>query len=155
MDKKNLTAEDCQNLAEQKVDNPKESKMWKILSKMAIKQQDKEIRDEQEKQDTLKCFTDEGKSTKSKAIEGDSEAQFLIALSAYDKQDYKEAFRWFWLSAQNGHAEAADYLSLMYANGEYVSVNYALSFQWGKIAANRGCQDAKRALNQIKRLVVN
>ncbi len=155
MDKKNLTAEDCKKLSKQNVNNSKESKMWKLLSKMAIKQQDKEIRDEQEKQETLKSFTDEGKSTESKAIEGDSEAQFLIALSAYDNKNFKEAFRWFWLSAQNGHAESADYLSIMYANGEYVSVNYALSFQWGKIAANRGCQDAKKALNQIKMLSLN
>ena len=76
-------------------------------------------------------------------------------MSAYDNKDFKEAFRWFWLSAQNGHAEAADYLSIMYANGEYVYVNYALSFQWGKIAANRGCQNAKKALNQIKMLSLN
>ena len=95
MDKKNLTAEDCKKLSKQNVNNSKESKMWKLLSKMAIKQQDKEIRDEQEKQETLKSFTDEGKSTKSKAIEGDSEAQFLIALTAYDNKNFKEAFRWF------------------------------------------------------------
>ena len=63
MDKKNLTAEDCKKLSKQNVNNSKESKMWKLLSKMAIKQQDKEIRDEQEKQETLKNFTDEGKST--------------------------------------------------------------------------------------------
>ena len=37
MDKKNLTAEDCKKLAKQNVNNSKESKMWKLLSKMAIK----------------------------------------------------------------------------------------------------------------------
>ena len=75
----------------------------------------------------------------------------MIALSAYDNENFKEAFRWFWLSAQNGHAEAADYLSIMYADGEYVSVNYALSLQWCRIAANRGSQDAKETLEDIKK----
>ncbi|MBR3628063.1 MAG: sel1 repeat family protein [Elusimicrobia bacterium] len=155
MEKKILTAEDCNELAKQNDSNEKENKFWKTLSKLAIKQKDKEVRDEQEKKDTLKCFTDEGKSGKSKAIEGDSEAQFLIALSAYDNENFKEAFRWFWLSAQNGHAEAADYLSIMYADGEYVSVNYALSLQWCRIAANRGSQDAKETLEDIKKIHLN
>ena len=147
--------EKVKNLAEENIDNSKENKMWKLLSKIAIKQKDKEIRDEQEKQDTLKCLTDEGTRRKSKAIAGDRDSQFLIAESAYDNRNFKEAFKWFWLSAQNGHAEAADYLSIMYANGEYVSVNYALSFQWCKIAANRGDQDAKETLEQMKRIYLN
>ena len=155
MNKKNLTKEDCKNLAKQNISNSKENKMWNLLSKLAINQKDKEIRDEQEKQDILKRFSDEQTNTKSKAIEGDSEAQFLIAELAYDKRNFKEAFRWFWLAAQNGHAEAADYLSVMYANGEFVSINYALSFQWCKIAANRGSEDAKEALEQIKQERLN
>ena len=155
MEKKILTAEDCNVLAEQNDNNEKENKFWKTISKLAIKQKDKEVRDEQEKQETLKCFTDEGKSKKSKAIEGDIEAQFLIAESAYDNENFKEAFRWFWLAAQNGHAEAADYLSIMYANGEYVSINYALSFQWCKIAAKRGDQDAKEILEKIEKIKLN
>ncbi|MCR4663014.1 MAG: hypothetical protein K5622_03900 [Endomicrobiaceae bacterium] len=155
MDKKNLTAEDCKNLAEENINNSKESKMWTLLSKLAISQKNKEVRDERERQDTLKCFTDEGKSNSSKAIENDIDAQFLIAEEAYDREDFKEAFRWFWLAAQNGHAEAAEYLSIMYANGEYVAVNYDLSLQWCKIAANRGDLDAKEALEEIKKIKLN
>ena len=155
MDKKVLTAEDCNKLAKKSNKNSKESKMWKLLSKIAIKQKDKKIRDEQEKQEIAKCFTDEGKNTKTKAIEGDIESQFLIAESAYEKNDFKEAFRWFWLAAQNGHAEAAAYLSIMYANGEYVSCNYFLSLQWCKIAANRGNKESKESLENIKKIGFN
>lgn len=155
MDKKVLTAEDCVKLAKQNENNERKNKFWKLLAKVAIKQKDKELRDEQEKQEIAKCLTDEGKSTKTKAIEGDIEAQFLIAESAYDEENFKEAFKWFWLAAQNGHAEAAAYLSIMYANGEYVSFNYALSLQWCKIAANRGDKYSKEELENIKRISFN
>jgi TPR repeat protein len=155
MDKKVLTAEDCVKLAKQNENNERKNKFWKLLAKVAIKQKDKEVRDEQEKQEIAKCLTDEGKSTKTKAMEGDIEAQFLIAESAYDEENFKEAFKWFWLAAQNGHAEAAAYLSIMYANGEYVSFNYALSLQWCKIAANRGDKYSKEELENIKRISFN
>ena len=155
MKKKVLTAEDCIKLAKQNENNEGRSKFWKLLAKIAINSKDKELRDEQEKQEIAKCLTDEGKSTKTKAIEGDIESQFLIAELAYDEGNFKEAFKWFWLAAQNGHAEAAAYLSSMYANGEYVSFNYDLSLQWCKIAANRGDKESKELLKNIKKIGFN
>lgn len=155
MKKKVLTAEDCIKLAKQNKNNEVRSKFWKLLAKIAINNKDKTIRDEQEKQEISKCLTDEGENAISLALKGDVASQFLLGEEYYYKDNFKEAFRWFWLAAQNGHAEAAAYLSTMYANGEYVHSNYDLSFQWCKIAANRGDKESKESLENIKKVGLN
>lgn len=125
--------------------------MLNLLSKIAVKQKDKEIRDEQEKQELLNYLTDEGESEMSLALKGNVKSQFILGEQYYCEDNFKEAFKWFWLAAQNGHAEAADYLSVMYANGEYVCINYTLSLQWCKIAANRGSKEAQEVIDNIKK----
>jgi len=155
MKKKILTAEDCNKLAEENENNERENKFWKILAKMAVTRKDKEIRDEQERQEKLNNCSDEEETEISLALKGNVKSQFWLAEQYYSEENFKEAFKWFWLAAQNGHAEAADYLSVMYANGEYVGIDYALSLQWCKIASNRGCADAKETLEKIKNLRLN
>lgn len=150
-----LTAEDCNKLAEQSKSNEKENNFWKTVAKMAIKQKDKEIRDEQEKEEMLNCLTNEGESEMSLVLKGNSKAQFSIAELAYDEMNFKEAFKWFWILAQQGNAEAAYYLGIMYANGEYVTMNYQTSLSWHKIAANRGNEDSQKILEDIKKIKLN
>jgi TPR repeat protein len=155
MKKKILTAEDCNKLAEENENNERENKFWKILAKMAVSRKDKQMIDEQEKQEMLNYLADEGESETALALKGNVTSQFTLGEQYYQQENFKEAFKWFWLAAQNGHAEAADYLSVMYANGEYVGVNYALSLQWCKIASNRGSAEAKEALVKIKNFRLN
>ncbi len=155
MEKKVLTAEDCNKLAKQKSNNEQKSKFWKTVAKMAIKQKDKEIRDEQEKQELLNYLTDEGETEISLALKGNVKSQFILGEQYYCEDNFKEAFKWFWLAAQNGHAEAASYLGTMYARGEYVLMNYKTSFSWHKIAANRGDEYSQKILEDIKKIKLN
>ena len=155
MEKKVLTAEGCNKLAKQNSNNEQKSKFWKTVAKMAIKQKDKEIRDEQEKQEFLSYLIDEGESEMTLALKGNVKSQFVLGEQYYWEDNFKEAFKWFWISAQQGNAEAAYYLGIMYANGEYVTMNYKTSLSWHKIAANRGDKDSQKILEDIKKIKLN
>lgn len=155
MKKKVLTSEDCIELSKQNRNNKQKSKFWKLLSKIAIKRKDKEIRDEQEKQEISNCLTDEGESEMSLALKGNVKSQFSIGEIYYCENNFKEAFKWFWLAAQQGNAKASYYLGIMYANGEYVAMNYQTSLSWHKIASNRGDKEAKEVVDNIKKIRLN
>lgn len=138
MSNKVLTAEDCKKIATKyKLENDdKKSKVWILLSKMAITTAKKK---KQELQELI-------------SVQNlDSDTLFEKAKEYYEQDKYKQAFIFYWLSAQKGNAKAALELAYMYANGEYVSINYKLSIMWHKIAANRGNKDAKKILDSLKK----
>lgn len=135
MSNKILTAEDCKKIANQyKLENnDKNSKVWNLLSKLAITTAKKE------------------KDHLILAQNLDSDTLFEKAKEYYEQTNYKQAFIFYWLSAQKGNADAALELAYMYANGEYVPVNYKASTMWYKVAANRGNKEAKEILEVFKK----
>ena len=59
---------------------------------------------------------------------------------------YKKAFKWFSLSAKQGHAEAQCYLGVMYGHGDGVLHNISESVMWLKLSAEQGEPKAQIAL---------
>jgi TPR repeat protein len=53
-------------------------------------------------------------------------------------QDYKEAVKWYRLSAEQGNAEAQLYLAIMYSNGQGVLQDLVYAHMWANIAASNG-----------------
>ena len=58
-------------------------------------------------------------------------------------QDYKDAGKWFRLSAEQGLANAQHNLALMYATGKGVSQNHVLAHLWWNLASLQGNKDGK------------
>ena len=58
-------------------------------------------------------------------------------------QDEKEAFEWYKLAAEQGHAHAQYNLGLMYNYGRGVPKNLVEAFKWYKIAAEQGDMNAQ------------
>ena len=81
--------------------------------------------------------------TKRLANDGDSTSQFnLGVIYANGKgvpQDYKEAVRWYRMSADQGNALAQSNLGNRYYNGEGVPQDYKEAYAWWSVAkANDG-----------------
>ena len=53
-------------------------------------------------------------------------------------QDYKEALRWYRLSAEQGNANAQGNLAVLYAFGDGVIKDYVYAHMWGNIASMNG-----------------
>ena len=62
-------------------------------------------------------------------------------------QDYKEAFKWYRLAAEQGHAQAQCDLGEMYYEGEGVPHDYAEAIKWWKLAAEQGHEEAQYNLD--------
>ena len=58
-------------------------------------------------------------------------------------QDYKQAFKWYTKSAEQGQAEAQYNLGYMYQNGESVTQDYKQAFKWYTKSAEQGYADAQ------------
>jgi TPR repeat protein len=58
-------------------------------------------------------------------------------------QDYVEAVKWYRKAAEQGNAQAQDYLAIMYGQGKGVPQDYAEAIQWFKRAAEQGNADAQ------------
>jgi TPR repeat protein len=65
--------------------------------------------------------------------------------------DKKEAARWFFQAARQGHAEAQSNLGWIYARGEGVAVNKAEAARWWKKAAAQGDSLARHNLDVLCR----
>ena len=59
-------------------------------------------------------------------------------------QDYKEAVKWYRLSAEQGNAIAQSNLSLMYDNGRGVPQDYVLAHMWYNLAGSSGNKDSTK-----------
>ena len=58
-------------------------------------------------------------------------------------QDYKEAVKWYRLSADQGDALAQSNFGSMYANGQGVTQDYVRAHMWFNISASSGHENAK------------
>jgi len=73
------------------------------------------------------------------ARKGDAKAQYSLG-HMYDRgegvsKDYKEALRWFQLSAAQGYASAQHNLGVMYAMGQSVTQDDIQAYMWLSLAA--------------------
>ncbi len=55
---------------------------------------------------------------------------FQDGVDAYDRGDYKEAVKWFGLSAKQGFAKAQNNLGVMYDRGQGVAQDYVQAHKW-------------------------
>ena len=68
---------------------------------------------------------------------------------AYERKDYKEAFRLFRLSAEQGDAEAQFNLGLMYYIGKGCPKDYKETVKWTRLSAEQGFAKAQHYLGEI------
>lgn len=85
---------------------------------------------------------------RQKAQAGNPNSQFALAKRYFDGrrgtvQDYNEAAKWFGKAAEQGLAEAQDYLGRMYYNGYGVQQDYNEAVNWVTKAATKGCAKAQ------------
>ncbi len=66
-------------------------------------------------------------------------------------QDYKEAVKWYRLSAEQGDAKAQLNLGLMYATGQGVIQNYIQAHMWFNIAGANGYEDGRKNRDIIEK----
>ena len=68
---------------------------------------------------------------------------FQDGVDAYQKQDYKEAVKWFRLSAEQGDAYAQNDLGSMYFHGRVVPQDYKEAEKLFRLAAEQGIAEAQ------------
>ena len=66
-------------------------------------------------------------------------------------QDYKQAFKWFKLSAQQGDAKAQLTLGVMYFSGQGVPQDYASAHKWWSICGSGGDKDCVKNRNIVEK----
>ena len=93
------------------------------------------------------------KEFKALVVQKDSRGQYALGLM-YDlgtgvSLDFKEAIRWYLLSAEQGHAGAQNNLATMYAEGEGVEKDYKKAIKWYELSAQQGNFDAPNNLGAI------
>ncbi len=71
---------------------------------------------------------------------------FQDGVEAYQGKDYKEAVRWYRLSAEQGYALAQLVLGLMYVEGKGVRQDYKEAAKWYRLAAEQGDTSAQFSL---------
>ena len=73
----------------------------------------------------------------------DNTTQFKQALTAYQADNYEQAFHLWQSLAQQGDAEAQFNLGVMYSNGQGVTQDYRQAAAWYQKAANQGDERAQ------------
>ena len=77
--------------------------------------------------------------------EGGPEAKVKLGREYQDVKDYKEAFKWYKLAAEQGYADAQLNIGLMYSHGGMgVLRDYNQAYMWLNIGAANGSSAAKR-----------
>ena len=66
-------------------------------------------------------------------------------------QDYKEAVKWYRLSAEQGFAEAQYNLGLMYYKGQGVPQDYVSAHMWWNLSGSNGNKDAVTNRNIVEK----
>src|ERR1035438_1985783 len=81
----------------------------------------------------------------ARAEQGDSQAQVSLGNMYNNGQgvskDYKEAARWYRLSAEQGYAPAQTILGFMYRDGRGVPQDPKEAVRWYRLAAEQGNAD--------------
>ena len=87
-------------------------------------------------------FTDAVDFVRQKALRGDAEAQFQLAVICQNgrlvPQDQTQAREWLLKAAGQGHVKAMFNLGVTYGDGLGVPVDDAEAFKWYQAAANEG-----------------
>jgi TPR repeat protein len=87
-------------------------------------------------------FVTAAKEWRALADQGDSSAQFNLALLYYDgkgvPQDYTEAANWFRRAAEQDYQKAEHNLGAMYGAGKGVKRDYIQAYKWLNICAGKG-----------------
>jgi uncharacterized protein len=78
---------------------------------------------------------------------------FQDGVDAAKKGDYKEAVKWFRLSAEQGNADGQYELGLMYFKGQGVPQDYKEAVKWYRLAAEQGVAQAQLLLGSVYYLV--
>ena len=65
-------------------------------------------------------------------------------------QDYKEAVKWYRLSAEQGDAGAARFLGRMYFMGHGVIKDYVSAHMWWNLSGSNGYKDAVKNRNIVE-----
>ena len=68
---------------------------------------------------------------------------FVDGMDAYERKDYKEAFRLFLPLAEQGHAEAQKNLGWMYKKGQGVPQDSKEAVKWYRLSVKQGNADAQ------------
>ena len=81
------------------------------------------------------------------ALNGNADAQYNLGLMYANgqgvTQDYKEAVKWWRLSADQGNASAQSNLGDMYADGKGVTQDYKEAVKWYRLSSDQGDADAQ------------
>jgi TPR repeat protein len=85
----------------------------------------------------------------ARAQQGDAVAQVRIAKPYYEEHNYDEAEKWFRRAAEQGNAEAEDYLGTLYFTGRGVPQNYTEAARWFHMAADKDIEHAQRQLAEM------
>ena len=72
---------------------------------------------------------------------------FQDGVDAYERKDYKEAVKWYRLSAEQGHAFAQSNLGQMYLKGLGVPQDYVLAHMWFNLSSSQGITTAIKNRN--------
>ena len=76
---------------------------------------------------------------------------FQDGWDAYQKKDYKEAVKWWKLSAEQGTANSQFNLGAMYNNGQGVPQDYALAHMWWSICSSNESKDCVKNRNIVEK----
>ena len=91
------------------------------------------------------------------ANKGNAEAQNklgrMYARGEGVPQDYKEAVKWYRLSAEQGLASAQIQLGEMYTNGQGVPQGDKEAVKWTRLAAEQGNAQAQLNLDELKKML--
>ncbi len=87
-----------------------------------------------------------GKLAETRDMLGRSLALFDVCQRPRRSEEFKEAFKWYKLAANQGHAGAQTNLGAMYAKGRGVAQDYKEAFKWYKLAADQGHAGAQFGL---------
>jgi len=81
-----------------------------------------------------------------KALSGDVESQYNLAINYNGNAQYEEAVKWMTKAAEQGHSKAQDAIGFFYWSGQGVNQNYTKAVYWYTQAANQDNANAQRNL---------
>ena len=79
----------------------------------------------------------------------DFDDDFEHAVDAYEREDYKTAYKLFLPLAEQEDSNAQCYLGLIYAKGHGVPQDFKESVKWLRLAAEQGIADAQNNLGAM------
>ena len=76
---------------------------------------------------------------------------FQDGFDAYDRNDYKTAYKLWLPLAEQGNASAQYNLGVMYDNGQGVPQDYVLAHMWWNLSGSNGFKDAVTNRNIVEK----